>query len=78
MSSLLRHFPTRFSSFISSSSDSVGEEFCQQTESIILLSDSGLSDSSVICSVVPVIPDFVIYIWRMSFSRMVFSESDLK
>lgn len=73
MSSLFMHFPTKFNSFMSSSSDFMGEEFCQQTESMI-----SLSDSRVICSVVPVKPDFVIYIWRMSFSRVVFSFSDLK
>lgn len=53
MSSLFMHFPTRLSSFMSSSSDSVGVEFFQQTESTI-----SSSDSSVICSVVPVRPDF--------------------
>lgn len=43
-----------FSSFISSVSDLVGDEFFQQTASRTFE-----SDSIVICSVVPVSPDFV-------------------
>lgn len=57
MSSLFRQVTGKIflSSCMSFVSDSVGEEFCQQMASRICE-----SDSIVICSVVPVMPDAVV------------------